>query len=105
MVARQPGGVVVVACLHALEESEEPIAEAFEREWPEAHVVHLNDFALSRDRASGAADESNIESRVLGLAQAARDRNASAILFTGTAFGAAVDAAQAAHPSLPVLRS
>jgi Asp/Glu/hydantoin racemase len=92
-----------IALIHATAVAMAPIREAFEAGWPEANVSHLLDDSLSTDlAAAGALSERMIE-RFVSLARYSAGCGADAILFTCSAFGAAIEAARAAV-QVPVLK-
>mmetsp|Transcript_15085 Transcript_15085/g.38280 ORF Transcript_15085/g.38280 Transcript_15085/m.38280 type:complete len:226 (-) Transcript_15085:530-1207(-) len=92
-----------VACCHALEESVPAAVACFQELWPEANLVHFQDFALSRDRQSGKVSEDAICERIMALGRAAEESGADATLFTCSAFGDAIDAVKRAYPRSLVL--
>ena len=99
---------VMIALIHALEESIGPARAAFRELWPEAYCFDLLDTSLAVDLArKGALDEAMTE-RFQRLAEyasssAGLDGRAAGILFTCSAFGPAIDAVKA-RSSIPVLR-
>ena len=87
-----------IALVHALDESMQPIAAAFDRLWPQAPRFDVLDSALSRDRATGNLTPA-VAARVLALLRYAVEvggpgSKTAAILFTATAFGPALAAAR-----------
>jgi Asp/Glu/hydantoin racemase len=93
---------ITIGLIHALEESEEPIRESFQKIWPEAKLNEYSDFQLSVDRANGL-DEASIRSRIIDLGQQAVNDQVDAILYTCSAFGEAIEAAKSQF-SLPILK-
>ena len=93
---------ITIGLIHALEESEEPIRESFQKIWPEAKLSEYSDFQLSVDRANGL-DEASIRSRIIDLGQQAVNDQVDAILYTCSAFGEAIEAAKSQF-SLPILK-
>ena len=93
-----------VALIHALRLSPPPIMEAFARLWPEPFLMNLLDDSLSADLARDGMITPAITQRFLDLASYARRTGADAILFTCSAFGSCIEAAKAAHPTIPVLK-
>ncbi len=91
-----------IGLIHALEESEEPIRQSFQKLWPNVILNEYSDFQLSIDRANGL-DESRIRSRIIDLGQLAVNDHVDAILYTCSAFGDAIDAAKIKF-NLPILR-
>ncbi|PIV78319.1 MAG: hypothetical protein COW54_10025 [Rhodobacteraceae bacterium CG17_big_fil_post_rev_8_21_14_2_50_63_15] len=97
-----------IALIHALEDSIAPIRAAFDRHWPEATCMDLLDTSLSADLiAAGALDGAMVQRfRDLGRYAAGlsgQGGQTKAILFTCSAFGAAIDAVKA-DQTIPVLR-
>jgi hypothetical protein len=93
-----------IALIHALRLSPPPIMEAFARLWPEPFLMNLLDDSLSADLAREGMITSAITERFLDLAAYARRTGTDAILFTCSAFGPCIEAVQAAHPRIPVLK-
>ena len=81
----------------------DPAADAFARLWPEARATGLLDDSLSEDLAAAGAITPEITRRFLDLADYVVANGAAAILFTCSAFGAAIDAVKAAA-RVPVLK-
>ena len=98
-----------IALIHALEDAVLPIRAAFARHWPEVVRMDLLDTSLSTDLAAGGGqlDEPMIQRfRNLGDYAAGVDGQggrASAILFTCSAFGPAIDVVKA-DQQIPVLK-
>ena len=82
----------IIALIHALEESEEPIQQSFKKNWPDVKLNQYADFELSKDRARGL-DEAIIRQRIINLGMSAIDDGVDAILYTCSAFGDAINAA------------
>ncbi len=95
--------------IHALRDSVAPIHAAFASAWPEAETHDLLDTSLSADLAAagGILDDKMITRfRTLGAYAAAAgpgERRSDAILFTCSAFGAAIDAVKQ-DQTIPVLK-
>lgn len=89
--------------IHATPLAIAPVTDAFKRLWPEAHLVNLLDDSLSKDLAVAGDLTEALKQRLLSLAQYAETAGADAILFTCSAFGAAIDACQHAL-TIPVLK-
>jgi len=81
----------------------QPIEEAFREHWPQAEVTHLLEDSLSPDRAQDLLLAPALHARINMLADYAMSAGASAILFTCSAFGEAIEAA-AMRLSVPVLK-
>ncbi|MBL8696887.1 MAG: arylsulfatase [Alphaproteobacteria bacterium] len=93
-----------VFLIHALRESIGPANAAMLAGWPGARVANLLDDSLSADLAAnrGMLDDAMV-GRFMDLADYARRNGADGILFTCSAFGAAIDAVKATLP-IPVLK-
>ena len=91
-----------VVLIHALSASIEPIQNAFASAWPEAEAVNLMDDSLSVDRANDGCLTEHMTARFKTLTDYACGNGADAVLFTCSAFHAAIDAARA-DLALPVL--
>ncbi len=86
--------VARIALIHATPLAMAPIADAFERGWPEAQRMNLLDDRLSGDLAARGGDlDAAMHRRIAALARYAVDQGATGILFTCSAFGPAIDAA------------
>ena len=70
-----------------------PMAEAFERLWPQAQRMNLLDDRLSQDLAAAGSLTADMVARVVSLAQYGRSCGARGILFTCSAFGPAIESA------------
>lgn len=92
-----------IALVHATSLAMAPIAQAFAAGWPEAGLLNLLDDSLSVDRAASAELTPALYRRFQSLAEYARAADADAILFTCSAFGAAIDAARG-QVALPMLK-
>ena len=96
-----------IALIHALRDSMVPIWDAFAEGWPQANAFNLLDDSLSSDLAAEGHLSQSIVERFLKLARYARQAGTQndktdAILFTCSAFGAAIDAVKS-DMSIPVL--
>jgi hypothetical protein len=81
----------------------QPVIEAFRRGWPAAETVNLLEDALSLDLArAGKLDHAMIQ-RFARLGDYAISIGADGILFTCSAFGAAIEAVAKTAP-IPVLK-
>ena len=93
-----------IALIHATPVAMPPIAEAFQRIWPDADVFNLLEDALSADLArSGGLNDAMID-RFRRLARYAADCGADSILFTCSAFGQCIEAAAEDLKPMPVLK-
>eukprot|EP00812_Abedinium_dasypus_P008576 NODE_2329_length_955_cov_193.263333.p1 GENE.NODE_2329_length_955_cov_193.263333~~NODE_2329_length_955_cov_193.263333.p1 ORF type:complete len:277 (-),score=76.35 NODE_2329_length_955_cov_193.263333:107-937(-) len=83
-----------VALIHAMQPSIAATLPAFERHWPEAELVNILDDSLARDVGHTGLDNA-MTRRFVELARYARDQaHCDAALFTCSAFGSAIEAAQ-----------
>lgn len=80
--------------LHAYRYSVAPCEEAFQRLWPEAEAVRLLDEGLYADAGADGALPANIVPRLNGLFRHCVLSGARGIVFTGSTFGPAVEAAR-----------
>ncbi len=93
-----------IALIHATALAMQPINEALARHWPQARRMHLLDDSLSQDHAvAGGQLTAAMLQRFDDLAQYAKRTGCNGILFTCSAFGAAIEAAGAAV-GLPTLK-
>jgi len=97
-----------IGLIHALEESIAPIHRAFAAAWPEANIFDLFDSSLAQDRAAAGSLNQEMIDRFLALGRYAagcerKCNRADALLFTCSAFGAAISEVQRELP-IPVLR-
>lgn len=92
-----------IALIHATPVAIEPIKAAFATLWPDAEPVSVLDDSLSVDRAKLADLSLEISARILKLAEYGASLGASAILFTCSAFGPAIEDAARRVP-IPVLK-
>ena len=92
-----------IALIHAVTVAIGPVADALAALWPQARVQNLLDDALSRDRESDGELTHAMHERIVSLARYVHGCGAQAILYTCSAFGAAIDAAKRAVP-VPVLK-
>ncbi len=93
-----------IALIHATALAMQPINEAFARHWPQARRMHLLDDSLSSDHAAaGGQLNAAMLQRFDDLAQYAKRTGCNGILFTCSAFGAAIEAA-GTSVGLPTLK-
>ena len=92
-----------VALIHAVTVAMDPVQDAFRRLWPEALCTNLLDDALSLDRERDGVLTAAMTARIGTLADYAAGAGADGILFTCSAFGAAIEQAAARLP-IPVLK-
>lgn len=92
-----------IALVHAVAVAMEPVETAFRELWPEAERVSLLDDSLSVDRARTPELTPAMFDRIRRMAAYGRDIGADGILYTCSAFGAAIEAVARALPC-PVLK-
>jgi Asp/Glu/hydantoin racemase len=92
-----------IALIHAMPVAIEPVTQVFRENWPAARVTHLLDDALPADLTAAGGITPAIVERFVALARYAEKCGASAILYTCSAFGTAIEAARAAV-RVPVLK-
>lgn len=93
-----------IGLVHALHASIAPVEAAFAEGWPEAETVSLYDQSLYLDYNAVGALNAELSARVGALLKHSAHCRAHAILFTGSLFGAAVEAARL-DMEIPVLAS
>ncbi len=96
-------GQARIALIHATALAMAPVAQAFERHWPQARRMSLLDDSLSVDRAAEGGLTPAMTQRFVDLASYARRAGCDAILFTCSAFGPPIEAAGRAV-GLPTLK-
>lgn len=92
-----------IALIHATPVAIDPIVDAFRKLWPEARTTNLLEDSLAPDLAADGRLTDEMIERFVTLARYAHRCGADAILFTCSAFGPAIEAAQAAL-AIPVLK-
>jgi hypothetical protein len=92
-----------ISLIHAMRASIGPIELAFEKLWPEAKRFNLLDDSLSADLGRDGAITPAMKERFLSLSRYCADTGAEAILFSCSAFGAAIDHVRE-RLSIPVLK-
>ena len=92
-----------IALIHAVTFARDPVADAFSRLWPDAETVHLTDESLGEDLARAGALTPDFTARMAHLARYAVECGADGVLFTCSAFGAAIEEARNGLP-VPVLK-
>ena len=81
----------------------EPVEIAFGALWPDIETVSLLDEALSIDRQKQGELSEDLESRIITLAEYAEQLGSKGILYTCSAFGAAIEHA-ASKSDIPILK-
>jgi aspartate/glutamate racemase len=80
-----------------------PVTAAFCQGWPEVETMNLLDDALSTDLARRDTLDATLRRRIAALAEYAMQIGVDGILFTCSAFGAAIEAVARTAP-IPVLK-
>lgn len=92
-----------IGLIHAVTPAIAPVEAAFAALWPEALRMNLLDDSLAPDRARAGALTPAFYPRMRALAEYAIAQGADGILYTCSAFGAAIDAVASSAP-VPVLK-
>jgi len=92
-----------IALIHAVMVAIDPVVAAMRELWPQARAMNLLDDALSPDRELAAELDPLLGQRIVDLASYAVSAGATAILYTCSAFGPAIDLAKARF-RVPVLK-
>ena len=92
-----------IALIHAMQLAIEPVVEAFRQLWPQARVTNLLEDSLAPDLAAAGRITPAITGRFVSLARYSEHCGANAVLFTCSAFGAAIDEAKGSV-GIPVLK-
>lgn len=92
-----------IGVIHATRHSLEPIGEAFAALWPEAEPMSLLDETLLADRRAAGELTPALHDRIAALARLSVESGAGCVLYSCSAFGAAIEAAKG-QVGVPVLR-
>lgn len=92
-----------IVLVHATQLAIAPVATALAEIWPEAEVVSLLDESLAVDRAKTAALTADLSGRIGKWADHAEQVGGDGVLFTCSAFGPAIEAANRSC-AIPVLK-
>lgn len=92
-----------IGLIHAVPIAMPPVEAAFRELWPEAIRMNLLDDALPSDLERAGGLNGQIDGRIRRLAEYSIDAGADAVLFTCSAFGAAIEKA-ATGARVPVLK-
>jgi hypothetical protein len=92
-----------IALIHAVAVAMPPVEAAFREHWPQAQRVNILEDALSPDREAAGALTPELSRRIAALADYAVGIEARGILFTCSAFGAAIESARE-RLAVPVLK-
>lgn len=72
----------------------DPVAHVFHELWPQARITHLLDDSLAPDLSAAGSITPAMVERFIALARYCESCGANAVLFTCSAFGAAIEAAK-----------
>jgi len=92
-----------ITLVHAMPVAIDPVATVFRELWPQARTTNLLEDSLAPDLAAAGSITPAIVERIVALARYGERCGADAVLFTCSAFGAAIDAAKQAV-RVPVLK-
>jgi len=92
-----------IQLIHAVTVSQDPIHGAFARLWPEARTVDLTDASLATDLEEAGSLTETFTGRMAALIGYGIETGADAVLFTCSAFGAAIERARE-DLGIPVLK-
>jgi len=95
--------MIRIVLIHAVAVAIAPVEAAFGQLWPEAECVNVLDDSLSVDREREGVLSAAMTRRIMALAEYGSAVGAAGILFTCSAFGAAIEAAAARAP-VPLLK-
>ncbi len=92
-----------IQLVHAVTVAQGPVHDAFRRLWPAARPVDLADYSLAPDLAAAGRLTDAFTERMAALIGYGVATGADAVLFTCSAFGAAIEAARRGV-AIPVLK-
>ena len=92
-----------IQLIHAVAASRDPIRAAFARLWPDAGITEFTDDTLAGDLEEAGALTDAFTGRMAGLIGRGIKDGAHGVLFTCSAFGAAIERARA-DVDIPVLK-
>ncbi|MBI2977338.1 MAG: arylsulfatase [Rhodospirillales bacterium] len=92
-----------IQLIHAVTAAQAPIHDAFRRLWPEARIADVADYALAPDLAAAGRLTDDFTGRMATLIAYGVACGADAVLFTCSAFGAAIERARR-DARIPVLK-
>ncbi len=92
-----------IALIHAVQVAIGPIERAFAHLWPEADVINLLDDSLPADRGHSADPSEPVARRIAALGDYAVAAGCHGILYSCSAFGAAIEGVQRCL-KIPVLK-
>ena len=92
-----------IALIHATRVAIDPIETAAKALWPEAETISILEEGLSVDRQKSQDLSRDMLRRIVDLTRYAEASDADGVLFTCSAFGAAIDRANA-EAGIPVMK-
>ncbi len=92
-----------IQLVHAVPAARDPIQAAFGRLWPDARIVEFTDDTLAADLEKAGSLTDAFTDRMAGLIGHGVKGGADAVLFTCSAFGAAIEQARTGV-DIPVLK-
>jgi len=92
-----------IALIHATRVAIEPIEIAARKIWPQAETMSILEEGLSIDRAKSRELSADLIQRIIALSRYAEGAKADGVLFTCSAFGAAIERADL-EVSIPVMK-
>ncbi len=92
-----------IQLVHAVPAARDPIQAAFGRLWPDAEIAEFTDDTLAADLEKAGSLTDAFTGRMAGLIRRSTDDGADAVLFTCSAFGAAIEQARTGV-DIPVLK-
>ncbi len=92
-----------IQLIHAVLTARDPIQAAFGRLWPDAEIAEFTDDSLASDLEQAGELTDAFTGRMAGLIGRGIEADADAVLFTCSAFGAAIEQARA-DVDIPVLK-
>lgn len=92
-----------IQLIHAVSVAQGPVHGAFARLWPEARIVDLTEASLAADLSEAGELTDAFTGRMAALIAYGIETGADAVLFTCSAFGAAIETARKSV-AIPVLK-
>jgi aspartate/glutamate racemase len=92
-----------VVLIHATELAVKPVSTAFQQLWPQARCMNVLDDGLTSDLIRAGSLTDSMVARMVSLAKYSQSAGAHGILYTCSAFGAAIDEAKKTV-DLPILK-
>jgi aspartate/glutamate racemase len=92
-----------VVLIHATELAVKPVSTAFQQLWPQVRCMNVLDDGLTSDLIRAGSLTDSMVARMVSLVKYSQSAGAHGILFTCSAFGAAIDEAKKTV-DLPILK-